>query len=109
MIGLSEVPGPNYQATQGQIEVTRDGKLIATLLPAKRVYRVQTNPMTEAAVDSNLLRDIYVSMGEELPSGEWVVRVQHKPFIVWIWGGYRQRQTSAAELPANTASAGAAA
>jgi cytochrome c-type biogenesis protein CcmF len=26
-------------------------------------------------------------MGEQLPGGEWVVRVQYKPFIVWIWGG----------------------
>ena len=32
--------------------------------------------MTEAAVDSNPLRDLYISMGEQLPTGEWVVRVQ---------------------------------
>jgi cytochrome c-type biogenesis protein CcmF len=43
--------------------------------------------MTEAGVESNLWRDLYVSMGEQLPGGEWVVRVQYKPFIVWIWGG----------------------
>ena len=125
MVNIRELQGPNYQATQGQIEVSRDGKVIATLLPAKRIYRVQTNPMTEAAVDSNPLRDIYVSMGEQLPSGEWVVRVQHKPFIVWIWGGclimmlggtlaasdrrYRQRRTQSADLPAQAASMGSAA
>jgi cytochrome c-type biogenesis protein CcmF len=125
MLGVREVPGPNYKATQGQIEVSRDGKVIAMLLPEKRIYRVQTNPMTEAAVDSNPLRDIYVSMGEELPTGEWVVRVQHKPFIIWIWGGclimmlggglaasdrrYRQRRTQSADLPALAAGAGGAA
>jgi cytochrome c-type biogenesis protein CcmF len=26
-------------------------------------------------------------MGERLPGGDWVVRVQYKPFITWIWGG----------------------
>ena len=125
MLGLRELAGPNYQATQGQIEVSRDGKVIATLMPEKRIYRVQNNPMTEAAVDSNPLRDIYVSMGEELPAGEWVVRVQHKPFMNWIWGGclimmlggalaasdrrYRQRRTQSAELPSRAASAGGAA
>jgi cytochrome c-type biogenesis protein CcmF len=87
MTGLREVQGPNYAAMQGTIEVSRDGRVVATLRPEKRIYRVQQNPMTEAAVDSNPLRDLYVSMGEQLPGGEWVVRVQYKPFIVWIWGG----------------------
>ena len=84
---VREVQGPNYIAAQGQIEVSQGGTVIAQLQPEKRIYRVQTNPMTEAAVHSNLLRDLYISMGERLPTGEWIVRVQHKPFIVWIWGG----------------------
>jgi cytochrome c-type biogenesis protein CcmF len=87
MLSVQEVKGPNYIAAQGRIEVSRGGQVIGTLLPEKRVYRVQNNPMTEAAVDSNLLRDLYISMGEQLPSGEWIVRVQHKPFIAWIWIG----------------------
>ncbi len=87
MTGLREVPGPNYAAMQGTIEVSQGDRVIATLLPEKRIYRVQSNPMTEAAVDSNPLRDLYISMGESLPTGEWIVRVQYKPFIVWIWGG----------------------
>jgi len=87
MLGVRDVPGPNYAAAQATIEVSRGGKVIATLQPEKRIYRVQQNPMTEAAVDTNLLRDLYVSMGERLPTGEWVVRVQIKPFISWIWWG----------------------
>ncbi len=84
---LRPVLGPNYRAEQAQIEVSRDGRPVAMLSPEKRIYRVQTNPMTEAAVHSNLARDLYVAMGEQLPSGEWIVRVQYKPFITWIWGG----------------------
>ncbi len=87
MIDVRDVQGPNYVAARGRIEVTRANQLLATLEPEKRVYRVQANPMTEAAIDSNPLRDLYVSMGERLPSGEWIVRLQYKPFIVWIWGG----------------------
>ena len=125
MLSIREVQGPNYVAAQGQIEVSRDGRLIALLQPEKRVYKVQSNPMTEAAVHSNPLRDLYVSMGEELPGGDWIVRVQYKPFIVWIWGGclvmmlggalaasdrrYRARQTRSARLPvADAATAGGA-
>ncbi|MDE2370010.1 MAG: heme lyase CcmF/NrfE family subunit [Burkholderiales bacterium] len=87
MTGLAEVPGPNYQATQATIEVSRGDRLLSVLHPEKRIYRVQQQPMTEAAVDRGLTRDLYISMGEQLPSGEWIVRVQDKPFIVWIWGG----------------------
>ena len=90
MTGLRPLQGPNYVAAQGSIEVTdvaKGGTLVATLHPEKRIYRVQQNPMTEAAVHSNLARDLYISMGEQLPGGEWIVRVQYKPFIVWIWGG----------------------
>ncbi len=87
MIDVRDVQGPNYVAAQARVEVSRGDRLVATLYPAKRVYRVQTNPMTEAAVSSNLLRDLYISMGERLDSGDWIVRVQYKPFIIWIWGG----------------------
>ncbi|MBK1714832.1 heme lyase CcmF/NrfE family subunit [Rubrivivax gelatinosus] len=84
---VREVQGPNYVAAQGVIEVSRDGRTLSTLSPEKRIYRVQTMPMTEAAVDGNLWRDLYVSMGEQLATGEWVVRVHYKPFVSWIWGG----------------------
>jgi cytochrome c-type biogenesis protein CcmF len=48
---------------------------------------VQSQTMTEAAIDSGLLRDLYVSLGEPLEAGAWSVRLYHKPFIDWIWGG----------------------
>ena len=84
---VGEAPGPNYRAAQGLVEVSRDGRTVATLSPEKRIYRVQQNPMTEAAIDSNLARDLYVSMGEALPDGAWTLRVQHKPMVIWIWLG----------------------
>ncbi len=87
MLGVRDVQGPNYVAAEGEIEITRDGRKIGMLHPEKRIYQVQQNPMTEAAVNSNPLRDLYISMGERLPDGSWIVRVQYKPFIVWIWGG----------------------
>jgi cytochrome c biogenesis factor len=32
--------------------------------PEKRLYKVQGMPMTEAAIDTGLTRDLYVSLGE---------------------------------------------
>ena len=52
------------------------------------MYRVQQNPMTEAAIDPGLTRDLYVSLGEPLGrDGAWSVRIYVKPFIRWIWAG----------------------
>jgi cytochrome c-type biogenesis protein CcmF len=85
--GLQQVQGPNYEATRGAISVTRNERPVATLHPEKRFFRVQQMPMTEAAIDTGLTRDLYVSLGEPLTDGAWVVRVYYKPFVSWIWGG----------------------
>ena len=85
--GLSQVPGPNYEATRGAISVSKSGTKVRTLYPEKRFYQVQQMPMTEAAIDTGLTRDLYVSLGEPVDGGAWVVRIYHKPFVDWIWGG----------------------
>jgi cytochrome c-type biogenesis protein CcmF len=45
--------------------------------------------MTEAAIDSGLFRDLYVSLGEAIESDppQWSVRVFYKPFVSWLWAG----------------------
>ena len=85
--GVSPVPGPNYNAMQGTFLLSRNGKLEATMYPEKRSYFSSTMPMTEAAINAGLTRDIYVSLGEELDDKAWAVRVYFKPFVDWIWGG----------------------
>ena len=85
--GVKDIQGPNYDATRATIEISRDGSKITELSPEKRIYRVQQNPMTEAAIAPGITRDLYVSMGEEVEGGAWIVRVYVKPFIDWIWGG----------------------
>jgi cytochrome c-type biogenesis protein CcmF len=86
--GATEIAGPNYRAMQGTVDVERDGKVVARMLPEKRIYRVQQNPMTEAAIHSRPARDLYVSLGEAVDDGRaWIVRVYYKPFVTWIWGG----------------------
>ena len=85
--GTRELQGPNYIATRGHMEVEYGGQKLTPMYPEKRVYRVQQNPMTEAAIDSGITRDLYVSLGEPVASGAWIVRVYVKPFIDWIWGG----------------------
>jgi cytochrome c-type biogenesis protein CcmF len=60
---------------------------MTVLAPQKRIYRVQTNPMTEAAIDPGLSRDLFVALGDPLGGGAWSVRIQYKPMLRFIWLG----------------------
>jgi cytochrome c-type biogenesis protein CcmF len=79
--------GPNYNATVANFEVSENGQQVARLAPEKRIYTAQNMPMTEAAIDRKITRDLYIALGEALDSQTWVVRVQNKPFVGWIWAG----------------------
>jgi cytochrome c-type biogenesis protein CcmF len=84
--GVKEVPGPNYLAGRGTIEVEKSGSKFV-LHPEKRIYNASGMPMTEAGIDYGIFRDVYVSLGEQLENGAWTVKVYHKPFVDWLWGG----------------------
>jgi cytochrome c-type biogenesis protein CcmF len=89
-VSIAEKQGPNYSAIVGKFEVYRDGKQIETMFPEKRQYFTTQQTMTEAAIDSGLTRDLYVSLGEPVENatdGAWGVRIYVKPFIDWIWFG----------------------
>ncbi len=86
--GVKETQGPNFVAQQGLITVSHEGKEVAKLEPQKRVYRVQKMPMTEAAIDAGLFKDLFVAIGEPLgDEGAWSLRIYYKSFIRWIWLG----------------------
>src|SRR5690606_21044369 len=84
--GVSRRQGPNYLADRGTFVVT-DGSAVSELHPEKRRYLARNNVMTEAAIDPGFTRDVYISLGEPRPNGDWAVRMQHKPFVRWIWLG----------------------
>jgi cytochrome c-type biogenesis protein CcmF len=121
--GTTEHPGPNYRAARGTVDISRGGKLLATVHPEKRIYNASGMPMTEASIHPNLFRDIYVALGEPLDdeAKSWAVRVYHKPFINWLWigavmlviGGFlaasdrRYRIAVKASAPAGAAAQGA--
>jgi cytochrome c-type biogenesis protein CcmF len=84
---IREVTGPNYKGVGGIVQVSRDGKRLFELHPEKRFYPTTQSVMTEAAIDSSITRDLYVSLGEQLPDGRWTLKTWVKPFIDWIWGG----------------------
>jgi cytochrome c-type biogenesis protein CcmF len=43
--------------------------------------------MTEAAIDTNVVRDVFVALGEPLGDNAWSLRLQVKPLIGFLWLG----------------------
>lgn len=86
---MEKIEGPNYLADRAYFSVfdKDSNKLIAALKPEKRIYLAKNTPMTEAAIDPGITRDLFVALGERLEGGAWAVRIQIKPFIRWIWFG----------------------
>jgi cytochrome c-type biogenesis protein CcmF len=84
---IERVQGPNYVAARAHFDVLEDGWQVAELTPEKRFFKVQNTVMTEAAIDRRFTRDLYLALGEQLDEGTWTVRIQHKPFVGWIWAG----------------------
>jgi cytochrome c-type biogenesis protein CcmF len=81
------VAGPNYDATQANFRITREGREVTRLAPQKRTYRVRTMPMTEAGIEPAWNRDLFVAMGEDIGNNAWSFRLQYKPMVRFIWLG----------------------
>jgi cytochrome c-type biogenesis protein CcmF len=89
--GVVPVNGPNYSGVAASVEMRKDGRLLDTLRPEKRIYNASGTPMTEAAIDAGFFGDRYVSLGEPVTDkgaeGAWALRLYIKPFVDWIWFG----------------------
>jgi cytochrome c-type biogenesis protein CcmF len=84
---VEEIRGPNYLSTMGSLTLAQDGKFVANLSPEKRFYPVAQMPTTEAGIDYNLIRDVYVVIGDQQNNGGWTIRTYIKPMTNWIWIG----------------------
>ena len=85
---VNEIKGPNYLALQGNFFVYDKKKNIITKLkPENRFYPITNNFTTEASIHTNLLRDLYIVLGEGNVNDGWVVRIYYNPLVMWIWIG----------------------
>lgn len=81
--GVKEFSRSNYQTVEGSFVLLNSGSIVH---PERRRYPVQTNPTTEAGIDSTLWRDVYVVLAEATDKN-WVVRIWVNPLVSFVWGG----------------------
>ena len=84
---MDEVRGPNYIAERATLNVSVGGKPYTVLQPERRLFTVQRRQVAETAIQTNLLRDFYATLGEGSPEQGWVIRLYLNPLAPWIWLG----------------------
>ncbi|MCC8429157.1 heme lyase CcmF/NrfE family subunit [Reyranella aquatilis] len=84
---MDEVRGPNYIAERATLNVSVGGKPYTVLQPERRLFTVQRRQIAETAIQTNLLRDFYATLGEGDPRQGWVIRLYLNPLAPWIWLG----------------------
>ncbi len=91
LAALDEIKGPNYQAERGMFHVWHNNEFIATMTPEQRFYPVQGSGVTDVAIETNLLRDVYLALGGEQEEADGTkvrsVRFNINPLVPWIWIG----------------------
>jgi cytochrome c-type biogenesis protein CcmF len=85
--GIGPSRGENYREEVGVFEVTRGGRAVVTLNPAKRIYDQPPVPTTEAGIYSAWGGDLYTVLGDPQTDGGYAVRLYFNPFVRWIWLG----------------------
>ena len=119
LVRVFERAGPNFQALTAELEYkdASSGKIIAKLMPEKRVYTAERQTTTEAAIRPRPSGDDYAVLGDGDERIGYSLRLYYKPLISWIWGGAglmaagglvamvgrRRQSTITAPLPKNVA------
>ncbi|MEM7197463.1 MAG: cytochrome c-type biogenesis CcmF C-terminal domain-containing protein, partial [Pseudomonadota bacterium] len=78
------IDGPNYVATRATLTFLQEMRIMQ---PETRRYLVSNDQTTEAAIHSNLWRDLYTVLGDQTKDGAYVVRIYIKPFALCLWLG----------------------
>ena len=79
--------GPNYRQDVARFTLSKDGRDLGVMEPAKRLYTARQMPTTEAAIRTFGFSQLYVSLGDQRGTDSVVVRFYHKPLITLIWIG----------------------
>ena len=82
---LQLTEGPNYESVKADFIIENKNGNKFSLNPEKRKYFVRGQITTETAIHASLLKDIYLTIGDQLDDGSWIVNVQFNYFIRWIW------------------------
>ena len=83
---IKVVEEKNYQSLKASFSLKKNDEIIDYILPAKNYYPVSKMITTEAGIYHDLLKDIYITLGNE-ENGIWSIKVYLNPLVSFIWIG----------------------
>ncbi len=115
-----EVETSSYRALQAKIEVrNKADEHLTYIYPQRQTFNTNGMQLSAAGIHHGLFADLYVSMGNQLSEEEYLIRINYKPMINWIWIGAiimmlagmgllpsRNKQQTSCNLPQKLASLG---
>jgi cytochrome c-type biogenesis protein CcmF len=85
--GVSTRQGPNYRDLAAHFTVRRHGELIGVMEPAKRSFPSRGTAVTQSALMTRGVSQLYLSLGDPNPDGSLAVRLYYKALVLLIWLG----------------------
>ena len=77
--------GSNYDAIRAEFYIEDKKGNGFNLSPEKRRYFTRGQITTETAIHVTPIKDVYLTIGDQLDDGSWIVNIQINFFIRWIW------------------------
>ena len=74
----------NHDVISVEVSLLQDGKNIF-LNPQKRKYATRGQITTESSIHASILKDTYLTIGDQLENGSWTFALKINYFIKWIW------------------------
>ena len=82
---ISLVNKSNHDAIKANFLIEDSFSNSFSLSPEKRKYFTRGQITTETAIYVTPFRDIYLTIGDQLEDGSWIVNIQINYLIRWIW------------------------
>ncbi len=88
LAAIKQANNPNYSSQTATIEVSKDGKLLQTMYPERRLYHASEQPTSEVAIRQRLSEDVYIVFAGMTNDGQKpVFQVFINPLVNWVWLG----------------------
>ena len=86
-LGLSAFENAHMETATARLEVSRGGRVVTEMMPAKLFYKREQQPATKVAIRSTPFADLYIVLAGLDQNGQATFEVFLTPLVFWLWAG----------------------